>query len=206
MDFWARLETVRERWNVLDHPFYRRWSSGELSAQELSAYSGQYRHAVVALAEASEHAAEQSPALAEHAREERSHVALWDEFARTAGGDTSAEAAPETAGCAAAWAGDGDRPLAETLVALYSIESGQPAISETKRAGLLEHYGFEDGPATEYFTLHVKRDKEHAAEARQLIDPLLADADEDALIGQAESVLRGNWELLDGMERRRRPA
>ena len=30
-DVWERIEQARERWNVLDHPFYQRWSAGELT-------------------------------------------------------------------------------------------------------------------------------------------------------------------------------
>ena len=82
----AQLEAVRESWNVLRHPFYARWSRGELTERELAFYAGQYRHAVVALADAAERAG--SP----HAAEEREHVALWDEFAGAVGGAT--EAAP----------------------------------------------------------------------------------------------------------------
>ena len=76
-----RLDAARRRWNVLEHPFYRRWECGELSRDELTAYAGEYRHAVVALADA----AEQATPLAgpEHAGEERAHVDLWDEFAAT---------------------------------------------------------------------------------------------------------------------------
>src|SRR6476620_8426950 len=55
---WDRIESARERWNVLRHPFYRRWSAGELSGEELARYSGQYRHAVQAIAAVSEAAAE----------------------------------------------------------------------------------------------------------------------------------------------------
>src|SRR5689334_10219271 len=57
MDFFSRVEQARERYNVLEHPFYTRWSAGELTLEELAAYAGQYRHAVVALAEASQGAA-----------------------------------------------------------------------------------------------------------------------------------------------------
>src|SRR6185503_7856888 len=56
-DFWSRLEEVRARWNVLEHPFYQRWSAGELSRDELARYAGEYRHAVVALADAAAGAA-----------------------------------------------------------------------------------------------------------------------------------------------------
>ena len=54
-------------------------------------------------------------------------------------------AEPETAACADAWAGDG-RDLLGHLVALYAIESAQPAISRVKADGLREHYGFATGP------------------------------------------------------------
>lgn len=62
---WNRIEDARERWNVLRHPFYRRWSAGELSAGELRRYSGQYRHAVEAIADVSEKAADAAPGLPE---------------------------------------------------------------------------------------------------------------------------------------------
>jgi pyrroloquinoline-quinone synthase len=205
MDFFNRVEAARERYNVLEHPFYERWSAGELTLDELAAYSGQYRHAVVALAEASQRAARDAgpglrAGLEAHAAEETSHIALWDEFARAIGGTVDATPNAETGACASAWAGAEDRPLAATLAALYAIESGQPAIAETKRAGLLEHYGIEDGPATEYFSLHATLDHEHAAHERALLEGLLSDADEDALVAEAEAVLRANWELLDGVE------
>ena len=47
---WKRIEESRARHNVLEHPFYVRWSEGDLTADELARYSGQYRHATEALA------------------------------------------------------------------------------------------------------------------------------------------------------------
>ena len=96
-----------------------------------------------------------------------------------------------------AWTADGD--LAERLVRLYAIESGQPQISRTKREGLLDRYGFADGAGTAYFRVHETRDVEHAAEVRELIAEVGADADPDALVAAAESAFRANWRLLDGV-------
>jgi pyrroloquinoline-quinone synthase len=205
MEFWSQLEAVRERHDVLTHSFYQRWSAGELTREELAVYAGQYRHAVVALAQASERAArsaspELRPGLERHAAEEASHVALWDDFAEAVGGSKTDDAAPETQACADAWAGDGQRPFLASLVALYAIESAQPAISATKRAGLAEHYGI-DGDGSAYFTLHEGLDVAHAAAGRVLIEQHLDGADADALVAEAESVLKANWELLDGVER-----
>ena len=204
MDLWSRLADVHRRWNVLDHPFYQRWTRGELSADDLALYAGQYRHAVVALARAADGAARAASSadragLAAHAGEEAAHVALWDAFAEAAGADGAA-AEPETAECADTWAGEG-RDLLGHLVTLYAIESAQPAISRVKAEGLRDHYGYASGPGTAYFDLHAERDIEHAADARALIAERLDGADEDALVAEAERVLRANWRLLDGVER-----
>jgi len=207
MEFFTQLETVRDRWNVLQHPFYQRWSAGELTREELAVYAGQYRHAVVALADASTATAEVAgedlrAGLRAHAAEETAHIALWDEFTAAVGGDVSAAPTAETAACGAAWAGDGERSLLRSLAAMYAIESGQPAISETKTEGLVEHYGFAPGSAaTRYFELHAVRDIEHAAHERELLEARLQPGDVDALLEEAEAVLRANWELLDGVER-----
>jgi len=86
MDVLARLDQTRAATNVLEHPFYERWTAGELSGPELARYAGEYRHAVLALADASRAAAAKAPAgcrasLQRHAEEEASHVELWDRFA-----------------------------------------------------------------------------------------------------------------------------
>jgi pyrroloquinoline-quinone synthase len=203
VNFWDRLETTAAQKDVLRHPFYVRWSEGKLTREELASYAGQYRHAVVALAAAASSAA-RSPeaggdaeALATHAAEESDHIALWDQFASQVGGDPAASANRETRGCAEAWAGDASRPLLHTLTAMYAIESAQPAISQTKLTGLADHYGIESSP---YFEVHRDLDIEHAAQARELIERRLTDADEDALLQTAERVLDANWLLLDGVD------
>ncbi len=201
-DVWQRIEQARARWNVLEHPFYQRWSAGELSREELAAYSGQYRHATAAIARLSAAVAESAPEaeraeLRRHAEEEEAHIALWDGFVEAVGGEVAAAPRPETKGCVDAWTADGDR--LSQLVRLYAIESGQPAISETKRQGLAAHYGIGDGPGNEYFRVHEKADVEHAAEGRSLIEAHLDGADPDALVAAAESAFEANWRLLDGV-------
>jgi pyrroloquinoline-quinone synthase len=227
MDILARLDQTRSACNVLEHPFYQRWSAGELSAGELECYAGEYRHAVLALAEASALAAAQAgPAhasgLSAHAAEEAAHVELWDDFARAtcathaAGAPSTSDAsvpprapdanAPlaETQACVRAWtAGES---LLEHLAVLYAIEAGQPEISKTKIEGLTEHYGYKaEGPAVEYFTLHERLDREHARQAGELIEQLLdgrddAEAQAERMLARAQAALRGNWELLSGVE------
>jgi pyrroloquinoline-quinone synthase len=194
VDFFDRLEATRERWNVLEHSFYRRWSAGDLTREELAFYAGEYRHAVVALARAVRATGQE-----EHAAEEEAHVELWDRFGSAVGAPPDVAPQPETEHCVEAWTAGRD-PL-EALVASYAVESGQPALSRTKLEGLTEHYGLDEGPATEYFALHAELDVEHAARSRQLIEQRLAGSDPERLLDVAEGALRGNWELLDGVER-----
>jgi pyrroloquinoline-quinone synthase len=186
MNVIAAIDAARKRWNVLEHPFYVRWERGELTRDELARYAGEYRHAVVALARSARTAGL-------HADEEAGHIGLWDDFASALGGER-VEPLPETRCCASAWSAADDELGAAAI--LYAIESGQPAISETKLHGLVEHYGFSAGStATAYFELHAERDHEHAAEARARLDGV-----EDArVVGLAESALAGNWALLDGV-------
>ena len=195
---WDRIESARSRWNVLEHPFYQRWSAGELTADELAAYSGQYRRAVEAIADVSAYVAEELPGhpeLVSHAREEADHIALWDGFVEAVGGDTAAPANAETSECFETWTRhDG------ALARLYAVESGQPEISRTKLEGLAAHYDVPAGTGTHYFSVHRGRDVEHAAEGRELLGSLLADGgSEDEVVAAAEEAFRANWKLLDGV-------
>jgi pyrroloquinoline-quinone synthase len=187
---------------VLEHPFYQRWSNGELSREELATYSGQYRHATAAIARLSASLAESAPdaeraELRRHAEEEASHIALWDGFVDAVGGEVAAVPTPETKECVDCWTANDDR--LSQLVRLYAIESGQPAISQTKREGLAEHYGIDGGPGSEYFRVHEGRDEAHAAQAKRLIEEAMDPEDEDAVVEAATSAFRANWRLLDGV-------
>jgi pyrroloquinoline-quinone synthase len=215
MDVISRLDQIRGAINVLEHPFYQRWSAGALSADDLRAYAGEYREAVIALAEASARAAQEAgpshaPALRRHAEEESAHVNLWEEFARAtaaapATGSDGGRALPETEACVQAWTAGED--LLEHLAVLYAIEASQPEISRTKIEGLTAHYGYaEEGPAVEYFRLHEQRDSEHARQAAGLIGELMVEVDDpaekaDRMARRADAALRGNWLLLDGVSR-----
>jgi pyrroloquinoline-quinone synthase len=193
MELFERLDGARERWNVLNHPFYLRWERGELTRDELAIYAGEYRHAVVALAGTA--AAGASP---QHAAEEEAHVSLWDDFAAALDAPLDREPTRETSRCAEAWTTN-DR--LEAAAIMYAIESGQPAVSARKLTGLVQHYGFAAHAAsTAYFSLHAERDHAHAAEARATLESEATAEETERLVTAAEGAMEGNWRLLDGVE------
>jgi len=199
---WDRIEQARAEWNVLEHPFYQRWSAGELSREELADYSGQYRYATEAIARMSADVATAAPAseqagLQAHSREEHKHIAMWDGFVEAVGGTVGAEPNPETLECVEAWTKeDGFGPQ---LARLYAVESGQPEISKTKTEGLAAHYDIHDAPGNRYFTVHEKMDLHHASEGRKLIEKHMNDFSEDEIVVAAEEAFKANWRLLDGV-------
>jgi pyrroloquinoline-quinone synthase len=192
MNVIERIDEARARWNVLDHPFYARWERGDLNREDLAYYAGEYRHAVVALADAAAVGGD-----SEHAAEEAAHIDLWDDFAAALEAPLDREPSAETRECAAAWRAEDSL---EARAVLYAVESGQPAISQTKLTGLVDHFGFDAGSkATEYFELHADRDHEHAAASAQVLREAPPE-DADRLAAAAEAALKGNWRLLDGVQ------
>jgi pyrroloquinoline-quinone synthase len=199
---WDRIEEARSEWNVLEHPFYQRWSAGELTLEELADYSGQYRYATEAIARMSSGIAAAAPSgeragLEAHAHEEAEHVAMWDGFVAEVGGTVCAEPNPETAECVDTWTrADG---FGRQLARMYAVESGQPEISKTKSEGLSSFYDIHDGPGNRYFRVHETMDVHHAEEGRKLIERHMNDFTEDELVGAAEEAFKANWRLLDGV-------
>ena len=145
---WDRIEEARARHDVLQHPFYVRWSAGELTAEELARYSGQYRHAVTAIADLSAEAAAELPEHPELAgarrRGARPRRALGRVRRRRRRRRAAPSRPPRPRECVEVWT-ERDGAL-RALARLYAIESGQPEISKTKLEGLADHYGVDSEP------------------------------------------------------------
>lgn len=185
-----RIEQSKERWNVLRHPFYRRWDEGGLTRDELREYAREYAYAVRALAHT-------AAVAGDHEEDESAHVDLWERFRASLGEPADGQPSEGTHAFV--------RSLLEvnsltSLSVLYAVESAQPAVSRTKLDGLVRHYGYgPDDPALEYFRVHAELDVDHAARARTLLEERARPEDEDALVEAADRALGANWALLDSV-------
>ncbi len=185
-----RIEERKERWNVLRHPFYRRWDEGGLTRDELRRYAGEYAYAVRALA----HTAAGAGA---HADDEAAHVELWERFRASLGEPVDT---PPLEGTHAFVRSLLEVTPLTSLGVLYAIESAQPDVSRTKLDGLVRHSGYTpDSPALEYFRVHMELDVDHAARARTLLEERARPEDEEPLVVAADRALAGNWALLDSV-------
>ena len=217
--FWQKANQEIEKYDLLQHPFYRAWSAGELTREDLKFYAEQYFHQVsqfptylTSLHSRLPEGRMRRDVLANAFEEECEGVAhseLWQQFAQGMGASesTDQQAAPirevsdlvETFQALAK-----DAPVASVIGALYAYESQVPRIAVEKRGGLQRHYGADERTCG-YFTVHEKVDVHHAAVWRRMISEMVEGDDAratEALEG-ISSAARALWTALDGIERDR---
>ena len=212
----ARMDALIARRRLLDHDFYKAWTAGTLSRDDLAFYSAQYWRQVEAFPGYLETVAERLPAsrakaiVQSNLADERDddHPALWLRFAAELGvtGDAVRNTAsqPETRSCVTSFHSamkEAGVPFA--LGMLYGYESQTPAVAATKIEGLRDHYGIA-GEGVEYFSLHGELDVEHSAEMAEAIEDV-ATTEEELQAAEAGAVAGAAAisTLLDGVARAR---
>jgi pyrroloquinoline-quinone synthase len=189
------LDDVTDRWNLLQHSFYQRWTRGELTREELSEYVMQYAHVVRAVPRWLEQVRGADTAeIARHATEERSHIELWNNFGEALGLSAGAiRVAPANAATARLIAlGDELAAKGEAAPVVWALEAQTPAVAGAKLAGLATSYGIGPNTGGEYFAVHQHLDIEHAAELRALC----VNGSENAAAAMSEAL----WDLLTAVE------
>jgi pyrroloquinoline-quinone synthase len=203
--------------HLLKHPFYLAWTRGELSKKALTDYARQYYHHVAAFPTylSAVHAncedqATRKQLLSNLIDEEAgspNHPELWKKFADGLGVEEAelarTEKQPETKKLIDTFRSVcGQGSTAEGLVALYAYESQIPSICESKIDGLKKHYGFTKSEHYEYFTVHIKADREHSAAERDLLSRYVDDRNFESVKVSVSRVLDALWEMLSGVCRR----
>ncbi len=224
-EFLQQLDARIANYDLLCHPFYKAWSSGELTRDDLREYAQAYYDHVRAfptyLAELGirlEDGELRQAVLANMADEKgwgdgsgetsAEHSELWLDFAAGMGGRRDLlghRPAPEVAELTKLFhclASEGSP--AEALAAFYAYESQVPRLAETKERGLREIYGASEQTRA-YFTLHTTADAHHSRVWRQQLGKLVEGNPEVAprALAAGEAAARALWRALDGIEARR---
>ena len=221
-EFAVDLDARIAKFDLLCHPFYKAWSEGQLTREDLHEYALDYFEHVQAFPS---YLAELAMRLDEgHTRravlanmteelgaaEEPSHAELWMDFA-TGMGARKGLARPilteiqELVKHFSDVASEGT--VEEALAAFYAYESQVPRIAAEKERGLRAWYGADDKTCS-YFTLHQTADVYHSQVWRKLLEKQVAEnpAVAEKALAAGEAAAAKLWSALDGMESRRQSA
>jgi pyrroloquinoline-quinone synthase len=217
-DFCTELSLLTAKYDLLCHPFYKAWSAGELTREDLRNYGQNYFHHVNAFPEYLQEFATRLPegearsaVLANHHDEMglhgRPHSELWLDFVEGMGGERSGSAKPlaeiealmQQFHSSARQGG-----TEEALATFYAYESQVPRVAAEKARGLREMYGA-DAKTCEYFTLHTTADVYHSRVWKQQLANAVKDKPEAAerALNAAENAAKALWTALDGIEAER---
>jgi pyrroloquinoline-quinone synthase len=219
-EFLSQLDARIAKYDLLCHPFYKAWSAGELTRDDLREYAQDYYHHVeafpsylAALAMRLEDGETRRAVLANVADEKGGdngvpHAELWLDFAEGMGSSRKLalhkplEGVGELIEHFETVAREGSSE--EALAAFYAYESQVPRVAKEKERGLREMYGADDKTCG-YFTLHATADVYHSQvwrkqlEKRVAANPVTAENALEAV----ENAARSLWRALDGIEARR---
>ena len=216
-EFLNALDALVAEKHLLKHPFYKLWSEGKLSRENIREYAISYYPHVAAFPTyvSGVHSGCEDPALRlellENLVEEEggpvNHPTLWRRFAAALGArEDDLAITPRTPEVAAAIdefrRATRQGSVAEGLAALYAYESQIPEISRTKREGLASFYAIDDPEATRFFTVHEEADVWHRQVERDAIGRVAATpADQASALAAASRCLDALNRALDGVMR-----
>jgi pyrroloquinoline-quinone synthase len=222
--FLSLLEERIRQYDLLCHPFYKAWSSGELTRDDLRAYAEDYYPHVEAfpgylaqLGVRLEQGELRRAVLANMTDEkggedsfgepERSHSELWLDFVEGVGGSRVPKRRPVAeVRMLISWfhqvASEGTPE--EALAAFYAYESQVPRVAQEKDRVLRELY-LADEKTCGYFTLHATADVHHAQVWRTQLEKRVKAYPETAekALASAETAAKALWTVLDRFEARR---
>jgi pyrroloquinoline-quinone synthase len=224
-EFFEQLDSRIAKYDLLCHPFYKAWSAGELTRDDLREYACDYYHHVEAfptyLAEFGIRLdeGELRQAVLSNMADEKGltdnsgegtmpHSQLWLDFVEGMGGDRDLHAHKPIAEVAELTrtfhrvASEGTPE--EALSAFYAYESQVPRVAKEKANGLQNMYGA-DEKTRGYFTLHTTADLYHSQLWRQQLGKRIEanpETAETALVA-GENAAKALWRALDGIEARR---
>lgn len=193
MDLKNALGQAVDSLNLLNNPFYRAWSCGQLSWNGLRTYAEEYGAFIALLEEG--WLSQNDP---ETAQEEREHLQLWKSFARSLGTRVGTPRVPEVQDLVAT-ARQLFAERAPAMGALYAFEVQQPATAKSKLDGLRSFYELPE-TAQLYFRAHQQNDHE----TEKLFERMsgLEPEEQARSVGACKRMCRALWDALTGIYHR----
>lgn len=215
--FASELNARILRHDLLCHSFYKAWSAGQLTRDDLRQYACDYYHHVAAFPTylSALHSrlpdGETRRAVLRNLRDEEidgvAHSDMWLDFAEGYGArrDEINEPIAEVRELI-----ENFRRIAregttvEALAAVYAYESQVPRVAKEKARGLSEMYGA-DAKTRGYFTVHTYADVEHSQVWLDLLNRELErdPSQRESALNAADQAAQWLWRALDGIEARR---
>lgn len=145
---------------LLDHPFYRQWTHGEVRPEQLSRYARSYAGFIDRMPTYWQRIGDALGAdVAAVIADESEHAVLWGQWSAGLPAVTDAPRMDEVLDLFATLPADG------LLGAVQAFEVQQPEVARTKRDGLLQHYGLGEQDVR-YFDAHLREEAHIALGAR----------------------------------------
>lgn len=145
---------------LLDHEFYQAWERGDVTEEQLADYATAYQKFMDTVPEYWQQVLTgleiDDPQGAEIVAEEQEHATMWEEWR---GGLPEVSDAAELNSLLSAL---DEMTPAELAGAIHAYEVQQPEVAETKKAGLIDHYGFDEDELA-FFDEHIEGEDEHIA-------------------------------------------
>ncbi len=199
--------------SLLKHPFYQEWQAGKLSRESLQLYAAQYYRHVEAFPKHLRVLAARTEGLlrdivlenlAEEEDAAQPHPKLWRDFAAALGVTeediTCCPALPGTQAVVETFREIvGDRPVAESVAALYAYEAQVPEIASTKIDGLKKFYSINSPKGLAYFNVHEEADKAHRAAWRNWLEEHASTGSEAEILATTNEALDALWGALDAV-------
>ena len=222
--FSQQLDARVAKYDLLCHPFYKAWSAGELTREDLREYALDYYQHVQAfptylaafalrLNQGELRRAVLANMIDEQGGEdshggERAHAEMWLDFAEGMGASRTSfghKSVPEVNQLVEHFTGVATNGTAEeALAAFYAYESQVPRVAKEKDRGLREIYGTDERTAS-YFVLHTTADIYHSNVWREQLAKRVEENPDavDTALTAAELAAKALWTALDGIEERR---
>ncbi len=200
----AQLERAVHHKDLAGHQFYKKWVDGKISKNVLKEYAIAYlpiTECIPVNMERLRGKGLDDLQLTKHAQDELEHVRLFKDFCFELGLTKKDLANDATRAIASKVTESLQRAVQKSpsagVAAMYVYEVQLPKVMALKRKGLIQHYGFTDGPATEFFRVHAENEHEHIGFALQILEAMPPDP---VALLQAREVLSAQWNMLNYFE------